>query len=71
MSPWTNKYTFPGHMCVPNKSKPIGNEDHSTCFYLSGIMCAVEYAEGKDYPPQKLKEKFADITKKDQLQHYD
>ena len=26
MSPWTNKYTCPGHMCVPRKSRPLGNE---------------------------------------------
>ena len=63
MSPWTNKYTFPGHMCVPREPRPLGNEYHSTYCCISGFMYAVELVEGKDRPRQKLTEKFTDITK--------
>ena len=66
MSPWTNKYTCPGHMFVPRKPWPVGNEYHSICCCLSGIMYAVEIVEGKDRPQQKPKEKFSDVTKNGQ-----
>ena len=64
MLPRTNKYTCPGQMCVPRKPWPVGNKYHSICSCMSGIMYAVEIVEGKDHPPQKPKEKFADVTKK-------
>ena len=64
MSPWTNKYTCPGHMIVPRKPWPLGNEYHSICCCTSGIMYAVELVEGKDRPKQKPPEKFSNVTKK-------
>ena len=50
MSPWTNKYTCPGWMFVPRKPHPFGNEYHSVCCSMSGIMWGMELAEGKDAP---------------------
>ena len=48
MSPWTSKYTCPGHVFLPRKPWPLGNEYHSICCCQSGIMYAVEIVEGKD-----------------------
>ena len=61
MSPWTKKYTCPGHICVPMKLSPLGNEHHSICCCISGLMYAVELLEGTDRPRQKPTEKFTDI----------
>ena len=37
----------------PRKPHPFGNEYHSICCGLSGIMYAVELREGKDAPAQR------------------
>lgn len=50
MSVWTNRWTCPGWMFVPRKPHPFGNEYHSICCGLSGIMYAIELVEGKDRP---------------------
>ena len=50
MSYWTNIYTCPGFMCVPRKPWPFGNEWHSICCGLSGVMYAIELVEGKSQP---------------------
>ena len=50
MSPWTNKYSCPGWMFVPRKPHPFGNEYHSVCCSMSGIMWGIELVEGKDAP---------------------
>ena len=64
MSPWTNKYTCPGHMFVPRKPWPLGNEYHSICCCTSGVMFAVELVEGKDRPKEIDPPKYSDVTKK-------
>ena len=56
MSPWTNKYTCPGHMCVPRKPWPLGNEYHTICCCISGLMYAAEIVEGKDHPKEVTKD---------------
>jgi hypothetical protein len=53
MSPWTSRWTCPGWMFVPRKPHPMGNEYHSICCGLSGIMYTIELVEGKDEPAQK------------------
>ena len=53
MSPWHNPFTCPGFIFVPRKPHPFGNEYHSICCGLSGIMFGVELVEGKDTPPEK------------------
>lgn len=53
MSVWTSKWTCPGWMFVPRKPHPMGNEYHSICCGLSGIMFGIELVEGKDRPPQR------------------
>ena len=50
MSPWTSKYTCPGHVFLPRKPWPLGNEYHSICCCQSGVMFRVEIVEGKDCP---------------------
>jgi hypothetical protein len=61
MSVWTNRWTCPGWMFVPRKPHPMGNEYHSICCGISGIMYAIELVEGKDrpreLPPKKHHEK--------------
>ena len=48
-------------MFVPRKPHPMGNEYHSVCCGVSGIMYAIELVEGKDrpkeLPPKKYHEK--------------
>lgn len=53
MSKWTSKWTCPGFMFVPRKPWPMGNEYHSICCALSGIMYWIELVEGRDAPPER------------------
>lgn len=53
MSKWTSKWTCPGFMFVPRKPWPMGNEYHSICCALSGVMYWIELVEGKDAPPER------------------
>jgi hypothetical protein len=62
MSTWINKYTCPGFMFVPRKPWPFGNEYHSICCGLCGIMYGIELVEGKDAPRQ-IKVQFDDMGK--------
>ena len=50
MSLWTNKFTCRGFMFVPRKPWPFGNEYHTVCCCLSGIMWGIDLVEGKDRP---------------------
>ena len=50
MSIWTNKFTCPGFMFIPRKPWPFGNEYHTVCCCLSGIMWGIDMVEGKDQP---------------------
>ena len=50
MSTWTNKYSCPGWMFSPQKPWPFGNEYHTECCSLSGILWEMELVEGKDSP---------------------
>ena len=52
MSTWTNRWTCPGWMFVPRKPRPFGNEYHTICCGLSGILFGMELVEGKDRPVQ-------------------
>ena len=52
MSTWTNKYSCPGWMFVPQKPWPFGNEYHTVCCSLSGIHWQMELIEGKDSPSE-------------------
>jgi hypothetical protein len=52
MSPWTSRWTCSGWMYVPCKPHPMGNEYHTICCGLSGIMYGLELVEGKDHPNQ-------------------
>ena len=50
MSTWMNKYTCPGWIFMPMKPWPFGNEYHTVCCSLSGILWQLELVEGKDAP---------------------
>ena len=52
MSTWTIKYSCPGWMFVPRKPWPFGNEYHTVCRSLSGILWQMELIEGKDSPSE-------------------
>ena len=52
MSTWTNKYSCPGQMFVQRKPWPFGNEYHTECCALSGILWQMELVEGNDSPSQ-------------------
>jgi Transposase IS4 len=63
MSTWTNKYTCPGFMFVPRKPGPFGNEWHTICCGLTGILFAVELVEGKYRPKDRPPEDFDNVGK--------
>ena len=50
MSIWNSRWTCPGWVFCPRKPWPFGNEYHSICCGLSGIMFGIEMVEGKDRP---------------------
>jgi len=63
MSVWTNQWTCPGWMFVPQKPHPMGNEYHSMCCGISGIMYSIELVEGKDRPRQIPPPKYHEFGK--------
>ena len=64
MSKWLNKWTCPGFMFVPRKPWPCGNEYHSICCSMSGVMYRIEIVEGKHAPRQAEAEKeFSNLGK--------
>jgi hypothetical protein len=50
MCAWLSKWTCPGWMVVPRKPHPFGNEYHTICCALCGILYHLEIVEGKDRP---------------------
>ena len=52
MSRWMNRYSCPGWMFVPQKPWQFGNEYHTVCCSLSGILWQMELNEGKDSPSE-------------------
>ena len=63
MSVWTNMWTCPGWMYVPRKPHPTGNEYHSICCGVSGVMYAIELVEGKDRPRAQQHAKYSEHGK--------
>ena len=62
MSIWLNKWTCPGWVFCPRKPHPFGNEYHTICCGLSGVLFDMEMVEGKD-EPKELKAKQKEINK--------
>jgi len=62
MSSWTNKYSCPGWVYVPRKPHPVGNEYHTVCCGVSGVMYSLELVEGKDSPVE-LRAEFGELGK--------
>jgi hypothetical protein len=52
ISIWHNQWTCPGWVFCPCKPQPFGNEYHTMCCGLSGIMFSMELVKGKDRPHQ-------------------
>ena len=50
MSILFNQWTCPGWVIYPRKPHPFGNEYHSICCGLSGIMFVIELVMGTDSP---------------------
>ena len=63
MSVWTSQWTCPGWMVVPRKPHPFGNEYHTLCCGLCGILYALELVEGKDRPRQMGPQEFDNLGK--------
>ena len=63
MSKWVSKFTCPGFMCVPKKPWPFGNEYHTICCAISGIMYQVELVEGKDERLERCTKEYEDCRK--------
>ena len=61
MSVWTNMFTCPGFMFVPQKPWPFGNEYHTVCCCTCGIMWGIELVEGKDRPRQLPRPQYDDL----------
>ena len=53
MSIWFNRWTCPGWMFVPRKPHPFGNEYHTICCGVTGIMFGIDLVEGKDRPTER------------------
>ena len=52
MSIWHNRWTCPGWVFCPRKPHPFGNEYHSVCCAVTGIMWGIELVTGKDRPSE-------------------
>ena len=61
MSIWFNRWTCPGWMFVPRKPHPFGNEFHTICCAITGIMFGIDLVEGKDRPKEKPADENANL----------
>ncbi len=50
MSIWFQRWTCPGWVFCPCKPHPFGNEYHTACCGLLGVLISMEMVEGKDWP---------------------
>jgi hypothetical protein len=62
MSIWFNQWTCPRLVFCPRKPHRFGNEYHTACCGLSGIMFSMEMVEGKDHPPH-VAERWSELGK--------
>ena len=60
MSIWHIRWTCPGWVFCPHKPHPFGNEYHTACCGMSGILISVELVKGKDHL-QQIKEKWSEL----------
>ena len=56
MSIWNNRWTCPGWVFCPRKPHPFGNEYHTICCGLSGVLFKLEMVEGKQRPKELQKD---------------
>ena len=50
MSSWSNRYTCPGWLFVPQKPHPFGNEYRTVCCGTCGILWNLKLVEGNSAP---------------------
>lgn len=63
VSAWFNRWTCPGWMFIPQKPHPFGNEYHTLCDGVWGVLYHLEIMEGKDRPAQLGRPKFEEHGK--------
>ena len=63
MSVWFNRWTCPGWMFVPRKPHPFGNEYHTLCDGVWGVLYHLELVEGKHRPKELESPKFSEFGK--------
>ena len=63
MSIWFNRWTCPGWVFCPRKPHPFGNEYHTACCGLTGILFSLELVEGKDRPRGRAPANYDDLGK--------
>ena len=61
MSIWNRIWTCPGWIFCPCNPHPFGNERHTDCCELSGILFVVELVEGKEHKRQAVPLEFEDL----------
>jgi Transposase IS4 len=52
MMVWNSQFTCPGIIMVPHKPHPFGDEWHTICCGLSGVLFRMKLVEEKDSPPK-------------------
>ena len=63
MSVWFNRWTCPGWMFVPRKPHPFGNEYHTLCDGMWGVLYHLELVEGKHRLSELPQPKFSEFGK--------
>ena len=64
MSIWHIRWIWPGWIFYPQKPHTFGNEWHTACYVLSGILFVVEEVEGMAYPFQSGPLEFEYLVRK-------
>ena len=63
MSIWHCQWTCPGFVFCPRKPHPLGNEYHTICCAITGILFDFELVEGKDHQKELPPEMFVQFGK--------
>ena len=61
MMEWTERWSCPGWMYVPRKPTPAGNEYHTICCGICGVLFHLELVYAKDHPPQRGQLEFENL----------
>jgi len=61
MSIWFNRWTCPEEVFVPRKPHPFGNEYHTICCGVTGVMFGNDHVESKDRPRERPADENANL----------